>query len=360
MKQTQFSRARICSIECDCIVCFFCCCSAATIHPDLARNRLTEIANGAFEMLLNLTHLDVSYNKLAKLEAASMEPLEKLQSLNISGNIRMDLHEMRPTLQVSWIGNTILDSALGCVRFFLLLFVSLLVARVIDVRTFFVRFISGFSLTCIVWVARNAVAIHTEFHSKLNRVIFFSGAAARSNTLDIANILVNFKNLFDTKIKISNKQNHCQMLQSKLNAVIQIRNFIGLHSLKMTGKKLPPASLLTPGFQHSHKLRSFTAQHEKLNFYPIPISHSSWKKWIFQFLFSNAAAATAEKKQTCGRSGVLCAGCVYGLCNVWRCSLRTRLHCILFLTWRQLDWSQRHIAASEAGTRYRSGSLLRK
>lgn len=72
-----------------------------SIRLDLARNRLTEIANGAFEMLLNLTHLDVSYNKLAKLETANMEPLEKLQSLNISGNTRMDLHEMRPTLQVS-------------------------------------------------------------------------------------------------------------------------------------------------------------------------------------------------------------------------------------------------------------------
>lgn len=105
MKRTQLVRAPT-SVPSNCIECCFWCCRHAvfSIHLDLARNRLTEIANGAFEVLLNLTHFDVSYNnKLAKLEAASMEPLLKLQSLNISGNVRMDLHEMRPTLQVSWI-----------------------------------------------------------------------------------------------------------------------------------------------------------------------------------------------------------------------------------------------------------------
>lgn len=93
-----------------------------SIHLDLAHNCLTEIEMGAFEMLLNLTQLDVSYNKLAKLETANMEPLKKLQSLNISGNSRMDLHEMRPTLQVSWIISFLSDSVFArswiFVRFF--------------------------------------------------------------------------------------------------------------------------------------------------------------------------------------------------------------------------------------------------
>lgn len=67
---------------------------------DLSRNRLAKVTNGAFLNLSNLTYLDLSYNKLVKLESASVEPLKKLHTLNISGNIQMDLYDIREAFQV--------------------------------------------------------------------------------------------------------------------------------------------------------------------------------------------------------------------------------------------------------------------
>lgn len=67
---------------------------------DLSRNRLAKVTNGAFVNLSNLTYLDLSYNKLVKLESASVEPLKKLHTLNISGNIQMDLYDIREAFQV--------------------------------------------------------------------------------------------------------------------------------------------------------------------------------------------------------------------------------------------------------------------
>lgn len=68
--------------------------------PDLSRNRLAKVTNNAFVNLSNLTYLDLSYNKLVKLESASVEPLKKLHTLNISGNIQMDLYDIREAFQV--------------------------------------------------------------------------------------------------------------------------------------------------------------------------------------------------------------------------------------------------------------------
>lgn len=68
---------------------------------DLSRNRLAKVTNGAFVNLSNLTYLDLSYNKLVKLEPASVVPLKSLHALNISGNIQMDLYDIRETFQVS-------------------------------------------------------------------------------------------------------------------------------------------------------------------------------------------------------------------------------------------------------------------
>lgn len=70
---------------------------------DLSRNRLAKVTNGAFVNLSNLTYLDLSYNKLVKLESASVEPLKKLHTLNISGNIQMDLYDIREAFQVNFI-----------------------------------------------------------------------------------------------------------------------------------------------------------------------------------------------------------------------------------------------------------------
>lgn len=145
------------------------------IHLDLARNRLTEIANGAFEVLLNLTHLDVSYNKLAKLESANVEPLQKLQSLNISGNIRMDLHEMQPTLLVSF--ELFWDSV------FVIFFVA-----VRHSYTFrFVQFpLLRWHALC-EWIGVGAIAIHTEFWI-FTRMAPSFWAVARDNKLDFGRI----------------------------------------------------------------------------------------------------------------------------------------------------------------------------
>lgn len=71
------------------------------VCADLSRNRLAKVTNDAFNSLTNLTYLDLSYNKLPKLEAASVAPLQNLQALNISGNMQIDLLEIRDTFQVS-------------------------------------------------------------------------------------------------------------------------------------------------------------------------------------------------------------------------------------------------------------------
>lgn len=71
------------------------------IEIDLSRNRLAKVTNGAFNNLTNLTHLDLSYNKLVRLDTVSVEPLKSLQFLNISGNMQMDLIDIRDTFQVS-------------------------------------------------------------------------------------------------------------------------------------------------------------------------------------------------------------------------------------------------------------------
>lgn len=68
--------------------------------PDLSKNRLAKVTNNAFVNLSNLTYLDLSYNKLVKLESASVEPLKILHTLNISGNIQMDLYDIREAFQV--------------------------------------------------------------------------------------------------------------------------------------------------------------------------------------------------------------------------------------------------------------------
>lgn len=62
---------------------------------------LAKVTNDAFHGLSNLTHLDLAYNKLGKLEASSVRPVFNLQVLNISGNIQIDLFDIRDTLLVS-------------------------------------------------------------------------------------------------------------------------------------------------------------------------------------------------------------------------------------------------------------------
>lgn len=69
------------------------------IPIDISRNRLAKISGKAFVNLSNLTYLDVSYNKLSALELQYMSHLPKLQTLNISGNIQMNLFEIRPVFQ---------------------------------------------------------------------------------------------------------------------------------------------------------------------------------------------------------------------------------------------------------------------
>ena len=66
---------------------------------DVARNRLAKISGKAFINLSNLTYLDISYNKLSALELDYMCHLPKLQTLNISGNIQMNLLDVRPVFQ---------------------------------------------------------------------------------------------------------------------------------------------------------------------------------------------------------------------------------------------------------------------
>lgn len=66
---------------------------------DIARNRLAKISGKAFNNLSNLTYLDISYNKLSALELDYMCHLPKLQTLNISGNVQMNLLDVRPVFQ---------------------------------------------------------------------------------------------------------------------------------------------------------------------------------------------------------------------------------------------------------------------
>lgn len=101
---------------------------------DLSRNRLAKVTNGAFVNLSNLTYLDLSYNKLVKLESASVEPLKKLHTLNISGNIQMDLYDIREAFQVIpicvrihlWLFDSSVSDAMrfNSIRFGLLLAIS--------------------------------------------------------------------------------------------------------------------------------------------------------------------------------------------------------------------------------------------
>lgn len=66
---------------------------------DVSRNRLAKISGRAFVNLSNLTYLDISYNKLSALELDYMCHLPRLQTLNISGNIQMNLLDVRPVFQ---------------------------------------------------------------------------------------------------------------------------------------------------------------------------------------------------------------------------------------------------------------------
>lgn len=68
---------------------------------DVSRNRLAKVTDNAFMNLSNLTYLDLSYNKLDRLEANCLRHLKSLLHLNISGNVQMDLHEIRESIQVS-------------------------------------------------------------------------------------------------------------------------------------------------------------------------------------------------------------------------------------------------------------------
>lgn len=53
----------------------------------------------AFVNLSNLTHLDISYNKLTALELDYMCHLPKLETLNMSGNIQMNLLDIRTVFE---------------------------------------------------------------------------------------------------------------------------------------------------------------------------------------------------------------------------------------------------------------------
>ncbi|CAG9799055.1 unnamed protein product [Chironomus riparius] len=69
------------------------------LYLDLSRNRLAKISGRAFNNLFNLTYLDISYNKLSALELDYMCHLPKLQTLNISGNVQLNLLDIRPVFQ---------------------------------------------------------------------------------------------------------------------------------------------------------------------------------------------------------------------------------------------------------------------
>lgn len=69
------------------------------LSTDISRNRLAKISGKAFINLSKLTYLDISYNKLSALELDYTSHLPKLQTLNISGNIQMNLLDVRPVFQ---------------------------------------------------------------------------------------------------------------------------------------------------------------------------------------------------------------------------------------------------------------------
>lgn len=66
---------------------------------DISRNRLAKISEQAFVNLANLTYLDVAYNKLSALEIDYMCHLPRLQTLNISGNVQMNLLDIREVFE---------------------------------------------------------------------------------------------------------------------------------------------------------------------------------------------------------------------------------------------------------------------
>ncbi|CRK92177.1 CLUMA_CG005705, isoform A [Clunio marinus] len=68
-------------------------------YLDISRNRLAKISAKAFLKLFNLTYLDISYNKLSAIELDYMCHLPKLQTFNISGNVQMNLLNIRPIFQ---------------------------------------------------------------------------------------------------------------------------------------------------------------------------------------------------------------------------------------------------------------------
>lgn len=70
-----------------------------SLPTDISRNRLAKISGKAFINLSGLTYLDISYNKLSALELDYMSHLPKLQTLNISGNVQMNLLDIRPVFQ---------------------------------------------------------------------------------------------------------------------------------------------------------------------------------------------------------------------------------------------------------------------
>lgn len=69
------------------------------LFADISRNRLAKISGKAFINLSDLTYLDISYNKLSALELDYMCHLLKLQTLNISGNVQLNLLDIRPVFQ---------------------------------------------------------------------------------------------------------------------------------------------------------------------------------------------------------------------------------------------------------------------
>jgi Leucine-rich repeat (LRR) protein len=62
---------------------------------------MRRIENDAFSNLSNLTYLDISYNKLHALGFDYMSNLPKLQALNISGNVQLNLLNVRDVFEIT-------------------------------------------------------------------------------------------------------------------------------------------------------------------------------------------------------------------------------------------------------------------
>lgn len=74
--------------------------SISVLQPtDISRNRLAKISGRAFVNLSNLTYLDIAYNKLSSLDLDYVCHLPKLQTLNISGNVQMNLLDIREVFE---------------------------------------------------------------------------------------------------------------------------------------------------------------------------------------------------------------------------------------------------------------------